>query len=387
MRNLMATLSILAAGCATSAPEQPMTGSRKPTVRIAAAQPKARLIDWTIENAGEVLARVDRSLEELAGLVLKGAEAGADIVVLPEDTLGLGPWEAGHPGRLREVLPPAVDHMLDRLGREAAARQIYVICCNDTVDARGDERNSAFFLGRNGRLIGRYDKVNMPISELNKKRGDRFPVWNTPDLGGVGMLICYDMVFPEAARCLALGGADIIFHPTLGGAAMGDGEISRCAFRTRAAENFVYVVTAHRGGGSMIISPKGDILCEAKGPDSLAIADIDPFAGREGGDAFNSQEDMRARLFRERSPEAFGLLCDPNPPVLRKVPEVTTVAEAVRVANGGLTAGERRFGEASRLQRDGRKDEARRAYEALIAEFPRTWIDRVSRERLAQLAQ
>ena len=33
------------------------------------------------------------------------------------------------------------------------------------------------------------------------------------------MLICYDMVFPEAARCLALGGADVIFHPTLGGAA------------------------------------------------------------------------------------------------------------------------------------------------------------------------
>jgi predicted amidohydrolase len=387
MRILIASLTILEAGCATMATEPPITGSRKPTVRVAASQPRARLIDWTLEDAGEVLGRVDRSLEELSELVRKAAEAGADIVVLPEDTLGLGRWEAGHPGRLRDVLPRAVDRMLDRLGREAAARKVYVICCNDTVDARGDERNSAFFLGRDGRLIGRYDKVDMPISELHKKRGDRFPVWNTPDLGGVGMLICYDMVFPEAARCLALGGADIIFHPTLGGAAMGDGEISRCAFRTRAAENFVYVVTAQRGAGSMIISPKGDILSEAKGADSFAVADIDPFAGREGGDAFNSQEDMRARLFRERSPDAFGLLCDPNPPVLRKVPEVTTVEEAVRVANGGLTVGERRFGEASRLQQAGLKDEARRAYESLISEFPRTWIDRASRERLAQLAR
>ena len=43
----------------------------------------------------------------------------------------------------------------------------------------------------------------------------------------------------------------------------------------------------------------------------------------EGGDAFNSQEDMRARLFRERSPEAFRIMTDPNPPVLRKAPEVT----------------------------------------------------------------
>lgn len=388
MRKLLALIAVMSLGCAAAtAPEQPMTGTRKPTVRIGATQPKARLIDWKIDDPAEILARVDRSLEELSGLVRKAAEAGCDIAVLPEDTLGLGQWEASHHGRLGSVLPEAVRRMLERLGREAAAHKMYVICCNDTVDAAGAVRNTSFFLGRDGREIGRYDKVNMPISELHKKRGDRFPVFPTPDLGGVGMLICYDMVFPEGARCLALAGADIIFHPTLGGAAMGDGEISRCAFRTRAVENFVYVVTAHRGGGSMIINPKGDIIVEAKGPDSIAIADIDPFAGRQGGDAFNSQEDMRARLFRERSPAAFGMLTDPNPPVLRKVPEVTTIEEAVRVANGGLTVGERRFNEASALQREGKKEDARRAYEALIVDFPRTWIDRVSKERLAALAK
>jgi predicted amidohydrolase len=383
---LLPALGLLALlACAADPAPQTMLGPRKAKVRIAAAQPKPRLIDWRIDDPSEVLAKVDASLEELAGLVRKGAEAGADVVVLPEDTLGLGKWEAGHPQRLKDVLPQAVRRMLDRLGHEAAVHKVYVICCNDTVDDRGDERNTSFFIGRDGREIGRYDKVNMPISELHKKRGDRFPVFPTPDLGGVGMLICYDMVFPEAARCLALGGADIIFHPTLGGAAMGDGELSKWAFRVRAVENFVYVVTAHRGGGSMIISPKGEILAEAKGPDSFAIADIDPFAGREGGDAFNSQEDMRARLFRERSPEAFAIMTDRNPPVLRKVPEVTSVEDAVRVANGGLTTGEVRFNEASGLQRDGKTEEARRAYEALIAEYPRTWIDRVSRERLAQL--
>ncbi|HLF93438.1 MAG TPA: carbon-nitrogen hydrolase family protein, partial [Planctomycetota bacterium] len=369
-----------ALGCAAATPDPALMGPRKATVRIAAAQPKARLIDWKIDDPAEVLSRVDRSLEELAALVRKGAESGADVVVLPEDTLGLGQWEAAHPDRLNEVLPGAVRKMLDRLGREAAARGIYLICCNDTFE-EGAGRNTAFFLGRDGRVIGRYDKVNMPISELSKKRGTGFPVFPTPDLGGVGMLICYDMVFPEAARCLALGGADIIFHPTLGGAAMGDGDVSRCAFRTRAVENFVYLVTAHRGGGSMIINPKGDVIAEAKGPDSFAIADIDPFAGREGGDAFNSQDDMRARLFRERSPEAFGIMTDPDPPVLRKVPEVTTVEEAVRVANGGLTTGEKRFNEASAL----RGEDARRAYERLIADYPRTWIDRVSRQRLAAL--
>ena len=78
------------------------------------------------------------------------------------------------------------------------------------------------------------------------------------------MLICYDMVFPESARCLALGGADIIFHPTLGGAAIGDEDISRAAFRTRAVDNFVYIVVSQRYAGSLIISPKGKILSRVR---------------------------------------------------------------------------------------------------------------------------
>src|SRR5204863_2175024 len=130
MRTILALATLAYAGCAAPPSEQPMVGgTRKPTVRIAASQPKPRLIDWKINDAAEVLARVDRSLEELAGLVRKGAEAGADIVVLPEDTLGLGPWEAAHQDRLGDVLPAAVHKMLDRLGREAATHKVYVICC------------------------------------------------------------------------------------------------------------------------------------------------------------------------------------------------------------------------------------------------------------------
>jgi hypothetical protein len=99
----------------------------------------------------------------------------------------------------------------------------------------------------------------------------------------------------------------------------------------------------------------------------------------------NQQDDMRARLFRERHPAAFGILTDPHPPVLDRVPEVTSVEEAVRISRGALTVGEERFKAASLLERDGRKEEAIRAFEALVAEYPRTWIDRVSRQRLERL--
>ncbi|MBI3857573.1 MAG: carbon-nitrogen hydrolase family protein [Planctomycetes bacterium] len=382
--NRTPALLALLCGCATSEAPLPMAPAPGKTVRIGSVQPKSRVLDWRIKDPAEVLAKVEVSLGELEGLVHKAGEAGCDVVALPEDTLGLGAWEEAHHNELGDVLPRAVPRMIERLGKAAASHHMYLVCCNDTFEG-GAVRNTAFFVGRDGREIGRYHKVNMPIHELYKKRGEGFPVFPTPDLGTVGMLICYDMVFPEAARCLALGGADIVFHPTLGGAAMGDGDISLAAFRTRAVENFVYLVVSQRGGGTMIINPQGKIIAEARGKDEIAIADIDPAGGRSGGDSMNHQEDMRARIFRERSPEAFSMLTRSDPPVLKKVPEVTTVDEAVRISRGGRTQGEAKFNEAAKLQRDGKKDEAIRAYEALCSEYPRTWIDRVSQERLKEL--
>src|SRR5512147_1594031 len=64
------------------------------TVRIAAAQPKRRVIDWHIREPAEVLRRLDQSLAELETLLGTAASQGCDAVVLPEDTLGLGAWEA-----------------------------------------------------------------------------------------------------------------------------------------------------------------------------------------------------------------------------------------------------------------------------------------------------
>ncbi len=357
---------------------------KKRLIRIGAAQPRSRLIDWKLSPA-DALTRLDQSLEELEGLVHKAGAAGCDVLALPEDTTGLLHWEAGHKTELKQVLPEAVTRMLDRLGRAAASHNMYLVCCNDTIGEDGAVRNTAFLLGRTGKEIGRYHKVNMPIGELDRKRGTGFPVFETRDIGGVGMLICYDMVFPEAARCLALGGADIVFHPTLGGAAIGDGDISIAAFRTRAVENFIYLVVSQRGGGSMIISPQGTIIAEGHGSDDIAMAEIDPFGGREGGDAVNYQRDMRARLFRERSPVAFGILTDPNPPVLKKVPETISIAEAVRIGAKTLTVGNERFREAETLARQGKTREAIAAFEKLRVEFHGSWVDREAAKRLEQL--
>lgn len=360
-------------------------GGPSPT-RVAAAQPRDRTIDFRLAPS-EVLDRVDRTLDEFERIVHEAGEGGCDVLAFPEDTLGLLEWEAANPDALDRVLPEAVGRMLARLGGAAAEHRMSLVLCTDAIDEDGLTYNTSFLIGPDGQEIGRYRKVNLPISEQSRARGRSFPVFPTPDLGTVGMLICYDMVFPEAARCLALQGADVVFHPTLGGAAIGDGDISLAAFRTRAAENFVYLVVSMRGQGSMIISPRGKVLATADGPDALAIADIDPAGGREAGDAMNLQDDMRGRLFRERVPAAYGILTDPDPPVLAKVQSNMTPEEAIRVMATVLTTGEERFKEAEALAREGRTEEAIRLFERLCEECRTSWIDRASRARLKQLRE
>ena len=74
------------------------------TIRVAATQPRARFVDWHLKQPAEVLARVEQSLTELEGLLAQAAARNCDVIAFPEDTLGLGRWEAGNEALLREVL-------------------------------------------------------------------------------------------------------------------------------------------------------------------------------------------------------------------------------------------------------------------------------------------
>lgn len=357
-----------------------------PTVRVAAVQAKRRSIDWRIKDPTRVLEAIEGNLAVLEQIVHKAGERKCDVLAFPEDTLGLLNWYGMNEQVAKEVVPEAVSRMLGRLGRTAASHRMYLVVCSDFIESDGATYNTAFFLGRDGKEIGRYHKTCPTWSERGARAlGKSLPVFDTRDLGTVGMLICYDLVFPETARCLALAGADIVFFPTMGGAAVGDDDIGLQALRVRAAENHVYLVVAFRGSGSMIISPRGQIIARAEGPDGMAIADIDPLGGRQGGDAMNHQRDMRARLFRERNPAAFGILTHPNPPVLDKVPIDITPEEAGRIAAKVVTIGEEEFRQAESLARAGKTSAAISAFDRLRTEYRGSWIERVATARLETL--
>jgi predicted amidohydrolase len=374
-------LLLLAWPVLIAAPNAPSTN----TVRIAAAQAARRVVDFRL-GSDEALEAVEKNLVELERIVNRAGEAKCDALVLPEDTPGLLNWIGANETLAKDLLPKAVAHMIERLGSAAARHKMYLVVCSDFVESDGGIYNTAFLLGRDGKEIGRYHKVCPTWGEAGaRRRGNKFPVFPTPDLGTAGMLICYDLVVPETARSLALQGADIIFFPTMGGAAIGDDDIGVQALRVRAAENFIWLIVAHRGSGAMIISPQGKIVAKAEGPDGLAIADIDVRGQRGGGDSMNWQRDMRARLFRERNPEAFSILTDTNPPVLEKAPIDLTQQEAGRIMARALTVGEEEFKQANGLIGRGQTNEAIAAFERLRKDYPATWIDRRSEERLAKL--
>ena len=153
------------------------TTIRVGSANVGGALQQALDVDWRLSDPAEVLDEVDRSFDVLAGIVHRAGEAGCDVLAFPEGMLGLMRWERTHPERLREVLPEAVARMLDRLGEAADASEMYLVCCTDSLEPDGALRNTAFFLGRDGREIGRYHKVALPLHEQHKRPGEGFPIW------------------------------------------------------------------------------------------------------------------------------------------------------------------------------------------------------------------
>lgn len=191
--------------------------------------------------------------------------------------------------------------------------------------------NSAALLDATGQEVGRFRKMHIPgraeplpgadFNILEKRYftpGDLgFPVYPSP-LGPMGMLICYDRRFPEAYRCLTLGGAEVIaigyntpYVPGGFTASLEEAqEQSELCMRAGAYASGVPVIAAGKAGvengvryigGSVVIGPAGKILAKAATDgDELVTAEIDMAAAAA----------VRGRMNLEanRRPDAYGIL-------------------------------------------------------------------------------
>jgi N-carbamoylputrescine amidase len=264
---------------------------------------------------------MDKSFATIAGIIAGARRAGAQLLVLPEAALG-GYVESLH-GDTES--PPALDPDGPELKHVMELAGEMVVCvgfCEDGGD--GVRHNVAACVSGDG-LHHLHRKIHMPLDEGRfTTPGDRLEAFDTP-VGRLGMLICYDKAFPEAARTLTLDGAEILCFlsawprsatnaaPNL----TDDRQWRRAELwdRSRAAENSLIVASANQTGsfgrldflgGARIVGPGGDPLAETGPAPGLAVTAVDLHTTLEKARrALSPIRDLRPDVYRAAEPVPF----------------------------------------------------------------------------------
>jgi predicted amidohydrolase len=240
------------------------------------------------------------------------AAAQADLLVLPElATSGYLFTSPDEVASLAEPLPGAATERLQAACAKSGCRVVIGLAERFGSGSGARFYNSAALVGPGG-LEGVYRKVHLFNTErLYFTPGGDFPLFEVDGVT-VGLLVCFDHMFPEAARTLALAGAEVICHPSN----LVLPEYAQLTTRVRAIENRVFWVMCNRYGSesrggttlrytgeSQITASDGKILAKANAEgDSLTVVDIDPARARDKtittrNDAF---ADRRVELYRFR---------------------------------------------------------------------------------------
>lgn len=230
-------------------------------------------------SAGENVAQFSR-------LITQAAAQKPDIVCLPE-----GITVVGTSSSYVDVSEPVPGPTTQLLGELADRHECHIVA--GLYERSGNAVfNTAVLIGRDGQLIGKYRKTHLPREEWEAglTPGDEYPVFDT-DFGRVGLMICWDVQFPEPARAMALQGADLLLLPIWGG--------SEVLTRARAIENHVFLVSSGYDMRSFIVDPAGKVVAEATTDSPVAVAEISltqqilqPWLG-----------DMKFRTWKERRPD------------------------------------------------------------------------------------
>lgn len=200
--------------------------------------------------------------------------------------------------------------------------------------------NTSVLFGRKGEIIGKYRKVHLPVTEMwMVTPGSEMPVFET-DIGKIGFSICFDMKFPEHCRVIALNGADIIVHQTMGWG-IERYDTGEALLRVRAAENSVYIVAAKdirhiKGPKSCIIDNSGRIIAEDDSfIEKIVTAEFVPdfdLMSKQFNSFFSGVESIKVRSALERVPSAYAVLLEERNPLLEqhKDMELATSQEKIR---------------------------------------------------------
>lgn len=267
-----------------------------------------RIALW--QTAGDRENRPSANLDLLEAAAARAAAGGAGLLLAPE--MFLSGYNIGRAAAER-LAEPADGPSAQRAAGIARRHRIALCYGYPERGADGTVYNAARLLDRTGAALLNYRKAHL-FAALDREMftpGD--VLTETAELDGLrlGLLICYDVEFPEAVRALALAGADLVLVPT---ANMKPYDaVSNLIVPARAFENGLFVAYANRCGSeggldylglSCVGDPNGGNLVIAGEDEELVFADILP-------ERLGAARRFNAHL-KDRRPETYGVLVQPS---------------------------------------------------------------------------
>jgi agmatine deiminase len=259
----------------------------------------------------------DAMLKKAQDKVEQAAKAGANIVCLPE--LFKNRYFPQHMGvdisAFAETVPGKSTQIFSDIAR---AHQIVIIVPLLEKTPEGKIYNSAVAIDADGTVSAPYHKVHIPQDPGFFEKGYFYPgegyrIFDTR-YGRIAVLICFDQWFPEAARCVALEGAEIIFYPTAIGHPGGEEPVEgdwqeawELIQRSHAVANCVHIAAVNRVGpeeacrffgGSFVCDAFGKILSKSGNSEENLIVSVDL--------SMNTSVQESWGFFRNRRPDTYG---------------------------------------------------------------------------------
>lgn len=266
---------------------------------------------------------IDENIRKADRLVREAAAQGAQIILLQElfETPYFCQKEKSDYYALATELEQnkAVNHF------KAVAKELQVVLPISFYEKKNYARyNSLAVIDADGSVLGKYRKSHIPDGPGYEEKfyfnpGDTgFKVWNTR-YAKIGVGVCWDQWYPEAARVMSLMGAEILFYPTAIGSEPQDGSIdSKDHWQTcmlgHAAANLIPVVASNRigeeidedssinfYGSSFIAGPQGNKIVEAgRDEETVLVSEFDLDALEVGR--------IEWGIFRDRRPELYRMI-------------------------------------------------------------------------------
>jgi predicted amidohydrolase len=266
---------------------------------------------------------LDQNYALIASLADEARQKGVDYLALPEAAIGGYLSSLGNHGDTVKTttrsLPPAIrldGPEIARVQQIAGDLVVAIGFCELADD--GETRYNAAAVLDGGTIYGSYRKVHQPLGEgMSYSAGSSYDVFDTP-IGRLGLQICYDKAFPEAARIMALQGAQVITSlsawPAARTATAENLQDDRWTYRfnlfdtARALDNQVFWVASNQSGtfGSLryvgnakVVDPGGNVLATTLLGSGMAVAEVD---------IDSTFRTMRAGMFhlRDRRPDVYG---------------------------------------------------------------------------------